>query len=103
LPGEPTRRPPGEVARDGHHLSTDYARQVFEPRSWRQPARQVFLLHRDRRATPRTNLPRYFQGQAIEPDTVILGAVPCVPEQVNTIPDGLARVLDRFLETYAGL
>src|SRR5262245_46124516 len=101
--GRANARLTGRGNTNRHHLFADYARQVFEPRTWRQPVRQVFLLHRDRRATPLTNLPRYLQGQALEPDVVILGAVPCVPEQVNTIPDALARVLDRFLETYAGL
>jgi hypothetical protein len=81
---------------------TDYARQVFDPRTWQQPVRQVFLLHRDRRATPLINVPHHLQGQPSPPGVAILGAVPCVPDQVNRVPQGLAAVLDRFLEGYAG-
>ncbi len=79
----------------------DYSRQIFEPRTGRQPVRQVFLLHRDRRASPTSNIPFYLTGRPVPADVVILGAVPCIPERVNHTPEGLAQVIDRFLETYA--
>jgi len=82
----------------------DYARQVFDPRTGRQPIRQVFLLHRDRLASPWENLPGYLAGERpVPPDSSILGAVPCVPEQMRTGPGALGRVLDRFLEVYASV
>jgi hypothetical protein len=81
----------------------DYARQVFEPRSWRQPVRQVFLLHRDRQRVnqPVTNVPHYLEGRQVEPDVALFGAVACLPEQVHHIPEALANVIDRFLETHS--
>jgi hypothetical protein len=87
---------------DTYRGMTDYARQVFDPRTWQQPVRQVFLLHRDRRAVPLINVPHHLQGQQTPAGVAILGAVPCVPEQVNRVPPALAAVIDRFLEAYAG-
>ena len=79
----------------------DYARQVFDPRTGRQPVRQVFLLHRDRLAPPWENLPGYLDGgRPILPDASILGAIPCVPDRMRTAPGDLGRVLDRFLEIH---
>lgn len=85
---------------DIYRTMTDYARQVFDPRTWSQPIRQVFLLHRDRKHEPICNVPGYVQGRPIEPEVTVLGAVPCVPEQVNCMPRELAEVIDRFLEMY---
>jgi hypothetical protein len=78
---------------------TDYARLVFDPRTGRQPIRQVFLLHRSRGVAPVTNIPEYLQGREVAGDVNILGAVPCAPERVNQTPAGLAQVIERFLET----
>jgi hypothetical protein len=76
---------------------TDYARQVLEPSTGRQPIREVFLLHRDRASWPLANLPGYFKGRSVEADAHILGAVPCVPERAGSTPEGLALLLDGFL------
>jgi hypothetical protein len=78
---------------------TDYARLVFDPRTGRQPIRQVFLLHRSRGQAPVTNIPEYLQGRQIAGDVNILGAVPCGPERVNQTPAGLAQLIERFLDT----
>ncbi len=79
---------------------SDYGRQIVDPRSGYQPVKQVFLLHRDRSSRPLANLPGYLAGRSIAPDTQVLGAVPCIPEYVNTATQGLQLVLDRFLKTY---
>jgi hypothetical protein len=81
---------------------TDYARQVFELETGRQPVRQVFLLHRDRRALPVVNLPGYLKGKHIDRSAMLIGGVKCVPERNGGTPTWLARVIDRFLEVYAG-
>ncbi len=82
----------------------DYSRQVFEPRTGRQPVRQVFLLHRDRMAYPWENLPGYLANdRPVAPDAAILGAVACVPDRMKETPGLLARVIDRFLEVHAAL
>jgi hypothetical protein len=79
---------------------SDYARQIVDPRTGYQPVKQVFLLHRDRSSRPLANIPGYLAGRSIAPDTQVLGAVPCIPEYVNTATQGLQRILDRFLKTY---
>ena len=82
----------------------DYSRQVFDPRTGRQPIRQVFLLHRDRLAPNWENLPGYLAGERpASPDAAILGAVGCVPDRMKETPGPLARVIDRFLEIHADL
>lgn len=81
---------------------TDYARQVFELATGRQPVRQVFLLHRDRRALPVANVPGYLKGRHIDRSAMIVGGVRCVPERSGRTPPWLARVIDRFVEVYAG-
>jgi len=81
---------------------TDYARQIFELATGRQPVRQVFLLHRDRRALPVSNVPGYLKGRHIDRSAMLIGAVRCVPERTGRTPLWLARVIDRFLEVYAG-
>lgn len=82
----------------------DYSRQVFDPRTGRQPVRQVFLLHRDRLARTWENLPGYLaDDRPIAPDAVILGAVGCVPDRMKDAAGPLARVIDRFLELHASL
>jgi hypothetical protein len=83
---------------------TDYGRQVFDLRTWRQPVRQVFFLHRDRQRKdhPATNVPHYLEGRQVAPEVAVFGAVACIPEQAQKIPPALALVIDRFLETYAG-
>ena len=52
---------------------TDYGRLVFDPRTGRQPVRQVFLLHRDRRSRPVTNIPHYLQGRPLDPGARVYG------------------------------
>jgi hypothetical protein len=79
---------------------TDYARQVLELSTGRQPIREVFLLHRDRGSWPLANLPGYFKGRRVETDAHILGAVPCVPERAGSTPEALAEVLEGFLARY---
>jgi predicted component of viral defense system (DUF524 family) len=82
---------------------TDYARQIFELETHRQPIRQVFLLHRDREARTLSNLPGYLRGRHIDRQAMVLGAIPCVPERVGNTPPLLALVIDRFLQLYAGV
>lgn len=79
---------------------SDYSRQIVDPRTGYQPVKQVFLLHRDRSGHPVSNIPGYLSGQSIAPDTVVLGAVPCIPEYVNAATLGLHLVIERFLRTY---
>ncbi len=79
---------------------SDYSRQVVDPRTGYQPVKQVFLLHRDRSSHALANIPGYLGGRSIAPDTFVLGAVPCIPEYVNTATQDLQVVLDRFLKTY---
>lgn len=78
----------------------DYSRQVFIPGTGVQPVRQVILLHRDRNSRPLANIPEYFEGRPVPPDSVILGAVPCTPNRAQPIPPALMRVIDRFLELF---
>jgi hypothetical protein len=82
---------------------SDYSRQIVDFRTGYQPVRQVFLLHRDRQSHPLANVPGYLGGRQVPPDTLVLGAVPCIPEYVNSPSQGLHTVLDRFLRTYGGL
>lgn len=82
----------------------DYSRQIFDVQSGEQPVKQVFLLHRDRTRTSRTNMtnvPHYLKGRKTPLETVILGAVPVVPGEDEPGTDILHRVLDLFLATYA--
>lgn len=79
---------------------SDYSRQIVDPRTGYQPVKQVFLLHRDRSGHPVSNIPGYLKGRSIAPDTLVLGAVPCIPEYVNAATQGLHLVIDRFLRTY---
>jgi hypothetical protein len=81
----------------------DYARQVFELGTGRQPIRQVFALHRDREARTLSNLPGYLRGRRIDRHAMVLGAVPCVPDRVGHTPPHLALIIDRFLEVNAGV
>jgi hypothetical protein len=62
---------------------TDYARLIFDPRSWRQPIRQVFLLHRDRqrRDHPVTNVPHYLEGRQVTPEVVYSALSPVYPSR----------------------
>lgn len=78
----------------------DYSRQVFNPKTGEQPVRQVVLLHRDRGSRPLANIPHYFEGHPVPPDSVILGAVPCTPNRAQPIPPGLMLAIDRFLEIF---
>jgi hypothetical protein len=82
---------------------TDYARQVFELGTGRQPIRQVFALHRDREARTLSNLPGYLRGRRFDRQAMVLGAAPCVPDRVGHTPPLLALIIDRFLEVYAGI
>jgi hypothetical protein len=82
---------------------TDYARQVFDLQTGRQPIRQVFFLHRDRRTPVLTNVPGYLKGRHIDRSVMVLGAVRCVPEGPQHSTPWLERVIDRFLEVYAAV
>src|SRR5262249_13863303 len=81
----------------------DYARQVFELSTGRQPIRQVFALHRGREERTLSNLPGYLRGRRIDRQAMVLGAAPCVPDRVGHTPPHLALIIDRFLEVYAGV
>ncbi|ADV62003.1 hypothetical protein Isop_1418 [Isosphaera pallida ATCC 43644] len=81
----------------------DYSRQIFDLRTGWQPIRQVVLLHRDRSFRPLANIPDYFEGRKLPPETILLGAVACSPERPGEVPANLALAIDLFLENQAGL
>lgn len=81
----------------------DYSRQIYEWRTGYQPIKQVFLLHRDRERQPEANLPMYLKQRIIPQDSVVLGAVPCIPEHVGVAPRRLQEVVSLFLRRYAGI
>jgi hypothetical protein len=75
---------------------SDYARQIFEIPSGRQPVRRVFVLHRDPDVDYLSNLPPRRPTQL--PATVeVIGAAACVPEKVNTVPPHIGRLLRSFI------
>ncbi|HWE40001.1 MAG TPA: nuclease domain-containing protein [Isosphaeraceae bacterium] len=74
---------------------TDYARQIYDPRTGRQPVRHVFLLHRGRHQTPHLNLPPHLA--ALRPDAALLGALPYAPAALDGDRDWLAWSLDHLL------
>ncbi|MBN2450150.1 MAG: hypothetical protein JXR77_07155 [Lentisphaeria bacterium] len=75
---------------------SDYARQIFEVASGRQPVRRVFILHRDSESDYLSNLPPR-RPHALPPSTEIFGAAACVPEKVNTVPAHIGRLLRSFI------
>ena len=79
---------------------SDYARQIFEIGSDRQPVRQVFLLHRDRKFRSITNIPDYLEGRAIPRESSIIGAVETAPVVEGETPELLDKVLSNFFEMY---
>lgn len=75
---------------------SDYARQIFEIPSGRQPVRRVFILHRDAECDYLSNLPPRRLAQ-LPPSVAIFGAVACVPEKVNAVPPHIGRLLRSFI------
>jgi hypothetical protein len=73
--------------------TTDYRTRVFDPETGVQPVRQVFLLHRDERSSPVTNLPGYLEERVGSPSSSILGAMPFLPDRIETA----RRVVARFV------
>ncbi len=75
---------------------SDYARQIFEIPSGRQPVRRVFILHRDPEWEYLSNLPPRGTGPR-PPTTDVFGAAACVPEKVDCIPPQIGRLLRSFI------
>jgi hypothetical protein len=75
---------------------SDYARQIFEIPSGRQPVRRVFILHRDAESDYLSNLPPRRPTQ-LPPTIEVFGAAACVPEKVNTVPPHIGRLLRSFI------
>ena len=75
---------------------SDYARQIFEVATGRQPVRRVFILHRDADSDYLSNLPPRRPAQ-LPPTTEVVGAAACVPEKVNTVPPHIGRLLRSFI------
>jgi hypothetical protein len=75
---------------------SDYARQIFEINSGRQPVRRVFILHRDAESDYLSNLPPRRPTQ-LPPTIEVFGAAACVPEKVNTVPPHIGRLLRSFI------
>lgn len=79
----------------------DYLIQIHETGTGRQPARQLFLLHRDGGARVACSLPGYLDGRTPGAEALVKGAVPAVPSQVGAELPHLENVLGRFFETVA--
>lgn len=79
----------------------DYLIQIHETGTGRQPARQLFLLHRDAAARPACSLPGYLDGRTSAADALVKGAIPVVPAQVDAELPHLENVLTRFFDTVA--
>lgn len=79
----------------------DYLIQIHETGGGRQPARQLFLMHRDARARPACSLPGYLDGRTPGTEALVKGAVPAVPAQVGGELPHIENVLGRFFETVA--
>ncbi|NLF16703.1 MAG: hypothetical protein GX595_05525, partial [Lentisphaerae bacterium] len=75
---------------------SDYARQIFELPSGRQPVRRVFILHRDADSDYVSNLPPRRPAH-LPPAIEVFGAAACVPEKVNTVPAHIGRLLRSFI------
>ena len=76
---------------------SDYARHIISIRTGVQPVRAVFLLHRDHNRTERSNLPAEWRRRIDSYQYQEIGSIPCVPEQVGTVPETLERLLRRLL------
>lgn len=79
----------------------DYLIQIHETGTGRQPARQLFLLHRDARARVACSLPGYLDGKTSGAEALVKGALPAVPSQVGVELPHLENVLDRFFHDAA--
>jgi hypothetical protein len=79
---------------DHFHRISDYRSALHDPETGHQPARQLFLLHRDERTQVFCNLPGYLEGKAGDRNSMIIGAVSLMPGTEHS----LELVIDRFLE-----
>lgn len=77
----------------------DYLIQIHETGTGRQPARQLFLLHRDPTARVTCSLPGYLSGRVPGAEALIKGAIPVLPTHVGADLPELENVLERFFET----
>ena len=75
---------------------SDYARQIFEVETGRQPIRRVFILHRDADSDYLSNVPPR-SSRKLPPTTTVFGAAACVPESVNTVPRHIGGLLRSFI------
>lgn len=72
---------------------TDYRSRIFDPESGCQPVRQVFFLHRAERDGQWESLPGYLAGRRGGADSWVIGALPCLPWQLERLEGLLARFL----------
>jgi len=77
----------------------DYLIQIHETGAGRQPARQLFLLHRDAEAGVVCSLPGYLSGRVPGTAALVKGALPVVPARVDVELPELDNVLERFFES----
>ncbi len=83
--------------RERLHEASRYLWQIHDPRTGHQPARQLFLVHRDIDASPACNLHGYLERRVDPEEARVLGAIPARPGMT----EDLGLVLARFLETSA--
>jgi hypothetical protein len=81
--------------------TSDYSRQIIELKGLCMPVKQVFLLHRDALCKEVLNLPTYFQQNDLADNISIIGGVACLPEYTGCVPEGLEKIIDKFLEHFA--
>ena len=78
---------------------SDYARQIFDRKNMNQPVKYVFLLHRDEHTTI-CNIPKFYELSTINPDVVVLGAIPFVPRAAENSVNKLKEVIDIFVASH---
>lgn len=80
---------------------SDYARQIIERDTMRQPVRHVFILHRDE-SRRICNIPRYFNGGSVNRDSMVIGAVPLIPKEGSSSSQTLRDIVEAFVATFSG-
>ncbi len=83
-------------SREAFRSISDYRGLVHDVATGHQPIRQLFLLHADIECPPLVNVTGYLSGQAMNPQSSILGAVPCLPGAIGH----LRTVIERFLSLW---
>lgn len=73
-----------------------YLWQIHDPGTGHQPARQLFLVHRDFDVPPACNVSGYLERRVEPGEARVLGAIPARPGMI----EALGLVLGRFFETF---